>query len=141
MAGSLNEMTLLGNLGSDPELRTTSKGVPFASFSVATTSGERTQWFRVKAWEALAERCAKYLSKGDQVLVKGPMLSRRDENDREHWELKAFNVQFCSTRPKDGDRTAEHIANITRKDDDGTPKRPAHSQDPRRRVQDDAIPF
>ena len=74
------QMTIVGNLGSDPEMRYTATGVPVTSFSVAVSRSwtnqqgerqEKTTWFRVSAWEKLAELCSQYLTKGRQVLVVG----------------------------------------------------------------------
>ena len=69
---TLNKMIIIGNLGSEPELRYTPSGTPVTSFSVATSrtytssDGERheeTEWLRVSAWNRLAELCNQYLSK------------------------------------------------------------------------------
>ena len=72
---SFNKVTILGNLGRDPEVRTTPGGNTVANFSVATTDKwgqgeerqERTEWHRVVVWGKLAETCGEYLSKGRQV--------------------------------------------------------------------------
>ena len=72
------KIILVGNLGSDPERRATPDGTPVTSFSVATNKrwttkdgqqGEKTVWWRVTTFRGLAETCAKYLTKGRQVLV------------------------------------------------------------------------
>lgn len=83
MAG-LNKMLVIGNLGSDPEMRYTPNGNPVTSFTVATNrnyttpSGERreeTEWFRVVAWNQLAEHCNQFLAKGRRVYVEGRLKS------------------------------------------------------------------
>ena len=84
MSRSLNKVTLIGNLGKDPEVRTTSNGSRVASFSVATSrvwndqSGakqEKTEWHRCVAWNTnfskLADVVEKYVKKGDKVYVEG----------------------------------------------------------------------
>jgi len=78
----MQKITLIGNLGKDPEARFTPSGVPVTNFSVATdrvytnAAGEKvtvTQWFRITTWNKLAENCQKYLAKGKKVYVEGRM--------------------------------------------------------------------
>lgn len=82
---SLNRITVIGNLGADPEMRYTAQGVAVTNFRVAVNhyyndaTGERqqdTQWFRVEAWRQLAELCNQYLSKGRRAYVEGRFRSR-----------------------------------------------------------------
>lgn len=91
MARSLNKALLIGNLGSDPEIRTTSDGTKVAGLSLATNrswtdrdgeSQERTEWHRVVAWANLAEIAEQYLSRGDRVYIEGEIQYRSYE-DRE----------------------------------------------------------
>lgn len=110
------QITLVGNLGSDPEMRYTPSGVPVTTFSVAvnktwtTQDGQRqdkTTWFRVTAWRGLAENCSKFLSKGRQVFVVGEIedarpWTDRDGNTRASLEVTAQTVKFIGTR---GDAT------------------------------------
>jgi len=93
MAG-FNRIEIIGNLGGDPETRTTTNGKAVCSFSVGVSekSGGETQWFRVQVWEKLAEICQQYLRKGSSVMLAGRMQSRSYEKDgvkREAWELVA----------------------------------------------------
>ncbi len=86
MAGkSLNKVSLIGNLGKDPELRYTNSGVPVATFSLATNETwkdqegnvqERTEWHNVVAWQKLAEICGEWLKKGSKVYIEGRLQSR-----------------------------------------------------------------
>lgn len=86
MAGkSLNKVSLIGNLGKDPELRYTNSGVPVATFSIATNETwkdqegnvqERTEWHNVVAWQKLAEICGEWLKKGSKVYIEGRLQSR-----------------------------------------------------------------
>lgn len=85
MAGSLNKVMIIGNLGKDPEMKYTQQGTPITSFSVAvgrTWKGpdgqqqEETEWFRVVAWEKLAEQCNEFLRKGRKVYIEGRLKSR-----------------------------------------------------------------
>ena len=79
MAG-FNRVILIGNLGSDPEMRYTASGTAVAKFSVATSrkftgkdgqKQEKTEWHRIVAWGKLAEICGQYLGKGKQVMIEG----------------------------------------------------------------------
>ena len=95
MSRSLNKVQLIGNLGSDPEVRSTGSGTRVATLSVATSrqwtsqAGERqekTEWHRVVLWNnrgsGLADIAEKYLKKGDKVFVEG-RIEYRTWEDRE----------------------------------------------------------
>ena len=87
---SLNRVTLIGNLGKDPEVRYLENNVPVARFSVATTERYRdkegnyqdrpTEWHDIVAWRYLAERAQKELKKGASVYVEGQINYRKHEN-------------------------------------------------------------
>jgi single-strand DNA-binding protein len=88
MARSLNRVQLIGNLGADPELRTTPGGSRVATLSVATNRSwtdrqgqtqEKTEWHRVICWDRLAEICEQYLKRGDRVYVEGSVEYRQWE--------------------------------------------------------------
>jgi single-strand DNA-binding protein len=84
MARDLNKVMLTGRLGKDVELRVTPNGSSVATFSVASSRNikdgdswkEQTEWFRVVAWEKLAETCANYLKKGSHVFIEGRLQTR-----------------------------------------------------------------
>jgi len=88
---SLNQVTLIGNLGKDPEIRRLNNGDAVANFSIATSekwtdkgSGEkreRTEWHRVVAWGKIAEIIEKYVKKGDKIMVQGKLQTRSWEKD------------------------------------------------------------
>ncbi|MCX6141738.1 MAG: single-stranded DNA-binding protein [Ignavibacteriales bacterium] len=87
---SVNKVTLIGNLGKDPELRYTSSGVAVATFSMATSESwkdpegntqERTQWHSIVAWRKLAEIVGEYLKKGSKVYLEG-RLQYRNYDDK-----------------------------------------------------------
>lgn len=89
MAGSLNKVMLIGNLGSDPEVRNTPNGSMVANFCVACTESwkdqsgnkqERTEWVTVVAWKQQAEIAQKYLRKGSKVYVEGKLQTRQWED-------------------------------------------------------------
>lgn len=107
-----NQITIIGHLGKDPEVRSTSGGTAVANFSVATSetykdkNGEKkttTQWHRVVAWEKLATLCEKYIKKGSKVLVVGQMEYRDWEKDgvkRTSAEIRAREVKFLDSKPE-----------------------------------------
>ena len=87
MAGSVNKVILIGNLGRDPELRSTQDGMRIANLAVATSESwrdrvsgerkERTEWHRVVIFnERLAEIAEKYLKKGSKVYLEGALQTR-----------------------------------------------------------------
>src|SRR2546428_677786 len=89
MAGSVNKVILIGNLGRDPEVRYTPSGQAVANFTVATNEAwtdksgqkqERTEWHRVVVWGKTAENCGEYLSKGRQVYIEGRLQTREWTN-------------------------------------------------------------
>jgi single-strand DNA-binding protein len=107
MAAGINKVILVGNLGSDPELRTTPNGTPVCEFRVATNESwkgkdgqtqDRTEWHRIVVWGRLGENCSKYLSKGRQVYLEGRLQTRswedKDGNKRYTTEIVARDVQF-----------------------------------------------
>ncbi len=110
MARSLNQVTIMGNLTRDPELRQTPNGQSVCSFSLALnrsykdSSGEwqeATDYIDVVAWSTLAERIAQYLSKGRRALVQGRLQSRNWEQDgqkRSKVEVLANDVTFLDSR-------------------------------------------
>ncbi|KQY20757.1 single-stranded DNA-binding protein [Rhizobium sp. Root483D2] len=88
MSGSVNKVTLIGNLGADPEIRRTQDGRPIANLNIATsetwrdkTSGERkekTEWHRVVIFnEALCKVVEQYVKKGDKVYIEGQLQTRK----------------------------------------------------------------
>jgi single-strand DNA-binding protein len=106
------QITLIGNLGADPEMRYTPNGQPVTSFRMAvsrTWTGqdgqrqEKTVWFRVTAWRKLAETASQYLTKGSKVLVVGEVEEANAYIDKEGkaratLEVTASNIRFLSTR-------------------------------------------
>lgn len=108
---SLNKLMLIGNVGSDPEMRYTPSGNPVTSFSVATNrrytdangeTKEETEWFRVVAWRKLAEQCNQFLAKGRQVYVEGRLHARnwegQDGQTHTSLEVTANQVLFLDRR-------------------------------------------
>jgi single-strand DNA-binding protein len=86
---SLNKAMLIGNLGSDPEIRTTGSGTRVAQFSLATSrrwndrngqQQEKTEWHRIVAWDKLVDIIEKYVKKGDKLYVEGEIEYRSYED-------------------------------------------------------------
>lgn len=114
---SFQQVTLLGNLGNDPEMRYTPTGVPVTSFSLAVNRvwnnqdgqrQEKTIWFRVTAWRKLAEVVSQYATKGRQVLVLGEIeepriYTDRDGNTRSSLDVTAQTVRFVGARQDGGE--------------------------------------
>lgn len=110
MARSLNQVTLMGNLTRDPELRQTQTGQNVCSFSLALnrsykdSSGEwqeATDYIDIVAWGPLAERVSQYLTKGRRCLVQGRLQSRSWEQEgqkRSKVEVLANDVTFLDSR-------------------------------------------
>ena len=103
----LNKMLVIGNVGTDPEMRYTPNGNPVTSFRLATgrtyttADGERhqdTEWFTVVAWNQLAEQCNQFLTKGRRVYVEGRLKSNSwtgtDGQTRFRNEIIADRVLF-----------------------------------------------
>jgi single-strand DNA-binding protein len=93
--GTLNQVTLIGRLGADPELKYTPAGVAVVSLSIATTTGwkgsagewvEDTEWHKVIAWRGIADYAEKYGFKGARVYVVGTIKTRywTDKNTTKH---------------------------------------------------------
>jgi len=108
---SLNKVMIIGNVGSEPEMRFTPNGNPVTSFRVATNrmyttaEGERkqeTEWFTVVAWNKLAEQCNQFLSKGRLVYAEGRLHTRtwegQDGQKRYRTEIVANRVSFLDRR-------------------------------------------
>jgi single-strand DNA-binding protein len=107
MAGSVNKVILIGNLGKDPEVRNAQDGTKIVSFSVATSeswkdkqTGERkdkTEWHRVVLFnDRLGEVAEKYLRKGSKVYVEGALQTRKwtDSNNVERYSTEVVLSRF-----------------------------------------------
>jgi len=121
MAKSLNRVTLLGNLGADPEFRTTPNGTSVASMRMATTetykdkNGEWqdiTEWHNVSLWNRLAEVARDYLKKGNKVFVEGRLRTRtyedKEKTTKYFTEVVATNMILLT--PKEGQSSSEPSA-------------------------------
>jgi single-strand DNA-binding protein len=124
MAGSVNKVILIGNLGADPEIRRTQDGRPIANLRVATsdswrdkTTGERkekTEWHRVVIFnEGLCKIVEQYLKKGSKVYLEGALQTRKwtDKDGHERYStevvLQGFNSQLTMLDTRGGGGGAE----------------------------------
>lgn len=140
---SFNKITLVGNLGRDPELRYTPQGTPVCSFTLATNekrkdrAGENqdiTTWFRVTLWGRQAEAASQYLTKGRPIYVEGRLRveewTDRDGRQRYTLEVHATDMQFIGGR-NDEASSKNHRAEMSASPDAGVDSG----------VSDDDIPF
>jgi single-strand DNA-binding protein len=110
MAGSVNKVILVGNLGADPEIRRTQDGRPIANFSVATSESwrdknsgerkERTEWHRVVVFsEGLCRVIEQYVKKGSKVYLEGQLQTRKwqDKDGNDRWSTEIVLQGFNST--------------------------------------------
>jgi len=115
------KITIVGNLGRDPEMRYTASGQAVTNFNVATNnqytgsdgqSVKETTWFRVSAWGRIAENCNQYLKQGSKVLIEGRLKpdqatggpriwNRQDGTPSASFEITANVVKFLSSRQED----------------------------------------
>ena len=112
MARGINKVILVGNLGQDPETRTTPGGTTVTNIRIATTdswtdkaSGEKkeqTEWHTVVMWNRLGEIAAEYLKKGSQVYIEGRLQTRKWQDkqgaDRYSTEVVASDMQMLGGR-------------------------------------------
>lgn len=102
---SINSVVLMGRLGRDPEVKTTSSGKSVANFSMAVDDGygdnKTTTWVRVVAWEKTADAVGEYLHKGSLVGVSGRLQEQKWEKDGEKksiLQVVAIKVEFLEPK-------------------------------------------
>ena len=134
MARGINKVILVGNLGSDPEVRYTPGGTAVANFNVATNEvykdrdgnlQEKTEWHRIVAWDRLAEICEQLLKKGSQVYIEGSLQTRSYEDKEGQTkyttEIKAREMQILGGR--EGGAGGDSDYRVERDDDRRAPAR------------------
>ncbi len=164
MAGSVNKVILVGNLGKDPEVRHTQDGKPIVNFSIATSetwrdknSGERkerTEWHRIVIFsEPLAKVAEQYLKKGSKVYVEGALQTRKwtDKDGAEKYTtevvLQGFNSVMTMLDSKPGGSGDSAGANYSGGDDFGAsspmdrPRAAGGAKQTFARDLDDEVPF
>lgn len=114
----MEEMTLTGNLGADPDMRATRSGKSVANFSLAVAAGkdakgERiTHWYNCEAWEKTADIAQQYLHKGSKVLVRGvpraeAYLSNKDGKPRATLRVTVRTLEMLDRRSDEEDAPAQ----------------------------------
>ena len=124
MAGTINKVILIGNLGDDVKMHYFDDKNSVGRFPIATsesytnkTTGEKvttTDWHNIVVRNKLAEICEKYLSKGDKVYVEGKLKNRQWEQDgvkRDSTEVQVHEMTFLSTK-KNAENSNNSTANI-----------------------------
>jgi single-strand DNA-binding protein len=113
-----NKTTLIGNLGANPELRTTPNGKSVCNFTVATNDrfSDKPEWHRIVVWGKVAEACAQHLAKGRTVCVEGKIQYRkwedREGQTRYTTEIVASNVTFLPGGPRtSGQEASNSVSN------------------------------
>ena len=127
----MNRVMLLGNLGADPELRTTQGGQAVLKLRLATTESyvdrnqsrqERTEWHSVTFWGKRGEALSKFLTKGDRIFVEGSLRTSSYEKDGEkryRTEITATNIILAGGGGRDGSqpRSSGRAAKPSLRDD------------------------
>lgn len=138
MAGTLNKVMLIGNLGKDPEIKTFEGGNSLARFPIATSetytnkqSNEKvtqTEWHTIVLRRGLAEVAEKYLKKGDKIFVEGKIKTRSWEDDRGEkrysTEIQADSMTMLSGRRDDNSnapQTSPKNVGLEKEGDDDLP--------------------
>jgi single-strand DNA-binding protein len=149
MAGSVNKVILIGNLGKDPEVRHLENGATVANFPLATSEVytdrntgqkvENTDWHDIVAWRGLAEVVEKYVRKGYKVYVEGKLKKRswqdKEGNTRYTTEIIADELSILSRPAESRQDAPSHPYDTT-----GTPEKPSKVDDILKKDNDD-LPF
>ncbi|MEM7027332.1 MAG: single-stranded DNA-binding protein [Pseudomonadota bacterium] len=155
MARGINKVTLIGNLGNDPDIRYTASGAAVANISLATAESwrdkdsgeqqERTEWHRVVFFGRLAEIVGEYLRKGSQVYVEGRLQTRKwqdkEGNDRYTTEIVANEMQMLGGRGGSGGGSGQFDAPPPAEKKPAATPAPASNNVPAADDFDDDIPF
>lgn len=149
MAGSVNKVILIGNLGKDPEVRALENGAKLARFSIATSESytdkntnekkEITEWHNIVVWRGLADVAENYLKKGMKVYIEGKLRTRswQDEsgNPKYTTEIVADNFTMLTSRAESNQQSSAYPTN--------PPQEQSHplSPDMIKEEDDDDLPF
>lgn len=136
----MNKVILFGNLGQDPELRTTNSGISVCSLRLATNRRvkrgdnweDESEWHTVVLWDAKAEAVNEHCRKGDKLLIEGEIKTRKwedkDGNDRYSTEIHAYTFEFGGAKAG-GNRRSNHEGDDDRDEDDNRSRGGGRSQD------------
>lgn len=123
MAGSVNKVILIGNLGKDPEVRYLDNQRAVANFSIATSEtytnrqGEKvtnTEWHNIEMWDALAKVSEQYLKKGDSVFIEGQIktekwTSKENNEPRSRVVIRARSMQMLGSKNNAESSSASNV--------------------------------
>jgi single-strand DNA-binding protein len=103
----VNKVILLGNVGRDPEVGMTNGGTKVAKFTLATTSGDETQWHNLAAFKNVAEYVDKYVKKGDKLFIEGTIKYKEYTNNegqkKNYTQIIALSIRSLSPKPQQED--------------------------------------
>ena len=114
MSRSLNKIMLIGNVGDDPDVRTTPSGTPVAKMSLATSrqwtkkdgsKQEKTEWHRLTVWGKLVDVVERYVKKGDRLYVEGRIEYSESESDgqKRYWtNVNVFEMVMLGGATSEG---------------------------------------
>lgn len=152
----VNKAILIGNLGSDPEVRHLSSGSVVANFNIATSesytnrNGERvtqTEWHRIELWDGLAKVAEQYLKKGNTVYIEGKIKTEtwqdNDGNTRTTTRIRATNMTMLggkstSDQPTDKYSPPSGVSSAPPADQ---PQAESTSETPESETESDDLPF
>jgi len=151
----MNKVYLIGNLTRDPEMRSTSTGVPVCNFSIAVnrrfrnaqTGQQETDFFNIVAWRQLAELCGRYLAKGRKVAVVGSIQTRtyeaQDGSKRSAFDIVADEVEFLSAANAGASSSSDYHAAVSAPAAPRAPQAPSYAPADSgfTQVDDDELPF
>ena len=139
MAG-VNKVILIGNLGSDPEIRYLPSGSPVANFNIATSesynnkNGERvtqTEWHRIELWDNLAKIAEQYLKKGDSVYIEGKLRTEewtdKEGNKRNTVRVRGTSMTLLGGRNSGTDEGTATTSPVSNQPKTSTPTPPPTS--------------
>ena len=154
MAGSVNKVILLGNLGKDPDIRATQAGSRLASFSIATSTKyrnkdtqqleDKTEWHRVVVFnDKLADICEKYLRKGSKIYIEGQLQTRKwtdQESGQDRWTTEIVLQRYKGELTLLGSRNQLSNNNNEQLSSNNEQEKPKVLDEPLS-IDDDEIPF
>ena len=121
MAGGVNKVILVGNLGKDPEVRHLENGTAVANFPIATSESykdkdgnriDQTEWHNVVVWRKLAEIAESYLKKGSQIYLEGKLRTRSwdDQQGNKRYTTEVVADTFTMLGKKEDSQTTQDFA-------------------------------
>ena len=143
-------VVVVGNLGKDPEIRSTGSGKKVASFSLAVDQGygdnKKTEWVNIIAWEKLAELAEKFLKRGKTVALSGYLQTsswddKQTGQKRYKTEVVARDITFLDTRSGEGERQQRSAAPAPTRQQSPQQTRTSAPTEESTFIQDDDIPF